>query len=231
MHQRSLLNIAHRYEGVYCAGFPDVFVKLSAALSWAGYRNTDPTIYADGKWYVYSREISKSGTRVFIACPRLTFYRNYISLPMHKRCYYEVIPQENNCKLIFDIEFNKLLNVGFDGELAMDILKTFVIHEIIRVYMHILLPMDIKYLKNENNWGSIFVEKDASNSIKFSRHLIVNLPRNYMFKSILYVGVFVKDLVCTINRECGYNAVRASFQSNVNHPIVSNIQLASTSYE
>ena len=72
---------------------------------------------------VLSRECSRKGHRYFVVEDLHTFYKKYMNMNCKDLTFYETIRTDFACRLYFDIEFDKSLNPGSDGEASMVIFK------------------------------------------------------------------------------------------------------------
>ena len=150
------------------------------------FRNESPT-------HVFSRECSASGHRYFLVENVSSFYHKYKQMNKGDLAFYEIFRPDFPCRLYFDIEFDQTLNPNEDGETAMIIFRKFLIQQVRSKF-----GVDISQFRaHENNaFSDHMVELDASNSKKFSRHIIITFPGNLVFQDNAHAGRFVK-LLCT----------------------------------
>ena len=137
--------------------------------------------------FVVSEELSNDGKRQFIVASFDEFWRRYRKLPKIKRKFYEVIPEEQLCRLYFDLEFYKTKNPDLQG---ISILDTF----INLVCFYLREKFDISC-----NRGDI-IDLDSSTSDKFSRHLIFHMPGS-LFCNNIQCGNFVKYIYEMVRRK------------------------------
>ncbi|XP_064005047.1 DNA-directed primase/polymerase protein [Pogoniulus pusillus] len=125
---------------------------------------------------------TQSGQRFYLVTTykELWFYytKGYKTSLMH--CY-EVIPEQDACKLYFDLEFYKPANPGADGKSMVAKLIE-------------LVSQKLKELYDVNCSAEDVLNLDSSTDEKFSRHLIF-LPQNTVFKDNMHVGNFVRSIL------------------------------------
>ena len=143
---------------------------------------------------IFAIETSKSGKRKYIVCHLGRFMHKYWrGSPPHARHYYELIRDTSPCRLYFDIEYNKLANPILlqNPNTNIQLMQQFIrqlIHEI-HLQFHIqITPQDI-------------IDLDSSTQHKFSRHLIVHMPRGELFLNAMECGIFVKNFVARLVEE------------------------------
>ena len=168
------------------------FKKRDNAIKYADAINSSRMGKNEDLTAVFSREITTGGHRYFFVEDLSTFYKKYMLMTSKDRTIYEIIRPYFPCRLYFDIEFDKRINPGRDGENSMTIFKRYLI-----MWVEMLLGFHITaYDYNSVNPSSSgIVELDASNSTKFSRHLIVSLPGDYAFANVNEVFKFV-NMIC-----------------------------------
>ncbi|NXD02673.1 PRIPO protein, partial [Certhia familiaris] len=102
----------------------------------------------------------------------------------HKTCLmhcYEVIPENEACKLYFDLEFYKPANPDADGKsMVMKLIE--------------LVSQKLKELYDVNCSSEDVLNLDSSTDEKFSRHLIF-LPQKTVFKDNTHIGNFVRTIL------------------------------------
>lgn len=108
-----------------------------------------------------------------------------MSMPPNKRHYYEMIQEGMPCHLYFDIEFEKELNPGVDGNNLLEIFKDYVQFRLQNIFC-------VQICRNS------IIDLDSSTITKFSRHLIFRIPGK-LFADNLHVGSFVQNMVNDIN--------------------------------
>ncbi|XP_009909170.2 DNA-directed primase/polymerase protein [Dryobates pubescens] len=125
---------------------------------------------------------TQSGQRLYLVTTykELWFYytKGYKTSLMH--CY-EVIPEQDVCKLYFDLEFYKPANPGADGKSMVAKLIE-------------LVSQKLKELYDVNCSAKEVLNLDSSTDEKLSRHLIF-LPQNTVFKDNMHVGNFVRTIL------------------------------------
>ncbi|NXG43793.1 PRIPO protein, partial [Psilopogon haemacephalus] len=125
---------------------------------------------------------TQNGQRFYLVTTykELWFYytKGYKTSLMH--CY-EVIPEQDPCKLYFDLEFHKPANPGADGKSMVAKLIE-------------LVSQKLKKLYDVNCSAKDVLNLDSSTDEKFSRHLIF-LPQNTVFKDNMHVGNFVRSIL------------------------------------
>ena len=127
-------------------------------------------------------------------------WKNHICRPPDKRCSYEVIPMETQCKLYFDLEFNKLVNPSSDGNKMVDTLLAASFWAFEDIYQIKVTKCDVLVL-------------DASTATKFSQHLIYQCSE-VAFEDNSHVGNFVKYLMTEV-KECRVPKVSVDEQRNL----------------
>ena len=65
---------------------------------------------------------------------------------MSKRHVYEVIPENSPCRLYFDLEFKKSLNLTISNSDSLRILETFIQYIGYQVYQHFRITIDRKHV-------------------------------------------------------------------------------------
>ncbi|XVF12557.1 hypothetical protein REPUB_Repub08aG0129000 [Reevesia pubescens] len=154
---------------------------------WATFPRQDEAVkFAKGhaNAHVFSYQDHYSGQRRYLASTYEEFWNRYKIMESKLRHHYEVIQEGLPCHLYFDLEFNKRDNLGRDGDEMVDLL--------ISVILEVLQE---KYSINGNqDW---VVELDSSTEEKFSRHLIMRIPKT-AFKDNLHVGAFVAEICSRI---------------------------------
>ncbi|XP_020590570.1 DNA-directed primase/polymerase protein isoform X3 [Phalaenopsis equestris] len=133
---------------------------------------------------VFSYQDHLTGKRRFLASTYDEFWKRYESMDSKFRHHYEVIQEGHPCHLYFDLEFNMRLNVGRNVDEMVDILTSIT-----------LIAISEKYSIHANH--ECVVELDSSTEEKFSRHLIIRLPKA-AFKNNSHVGAFVSEICSRI---------------------------------
>ncbi|XP_020689294.1 DNA-directed primase/polymerase protein isoform X2 [Dendrobium catenatum] len=133
---------------------------------------------------VFSYQDHLTGKRRFLVSTYVEFWRRYKSMDSKLRHHYEVIQEGHPCHLYFDLEFDKRLNIGRNVDEMVDILISVTLTAIYE-----------KYSIQANH--ELVVELDSSTEEKFSRHLIIRLPKT-AFKDNSHVGAFVSEICSRI---------------------------------
>ena len=126
------------------------------------------------------KEIDVTGIRRYFLSTYEYFFKQYIKMHPHQRCWYEIIREDYPCKLYFDIEYNKEINASTNAEQAMLTFKNF-----LKKYIEIKLKISISI---DN---MIHLHSDTPK--KFSRHIIINL-KNKLFKNNIECGIFIAKM-------------------------------------
>ncbi|PIA34268.1 hypothetical protein AQUCO_03800095v1 [Aquilegia coerulea] len=133
---------------------------------------------------LFSYQDHVSGQRRFLVTSYKEFWRRYKNMESRFRHHYEVIQQGLPCHLYFDLEFNRGVNVDKNGDEMVDILISVIFDALLDKYsMH-----------GEEDW---VVELDSSTEEKFSRHLIIRIPK-VAFKDNSHAGAFVAEICSRI---------------------------------
>ena len=145
--------------------------------------------------------ITKGWKRFFIVATRAEFHATYIRIQPEHRNFYEVITENDYCRLHFDIECSRELNPDFNYESAMEIFKNRVSREFGMSLAHNFDPDTISRLIDGSMCHEMFLEMDSTNNKKFSRHLVLNMRPGVFFKNNIDVGNFVDSLMHKIHCE------------------------------
>ncbi|KAJ1404411.1 DNA-directed primase/polymerase protein isoform X3, partial [Sesbania bispinosa] len=146
---------------------------------------------------VFSYQDHFNGQRRFLASTYTEFWRRYKNMDSKFRHHYEVIQEGLPCHLYFDLEFNKRINIGKNGDEMVDLLISVVLEALHEKYA----------IHGDHNW---IVELDSSTEDKFSRHLIICIPKA-AFKDNSHAGAFVSEgeedlfmasLICNMDADC-----------------------------
>ncbi|RAL54223.1 hypothetical protein DM860_018203 [Cuscuta australis] len=132
---------------------------------------------------VFSYQDHLNGQRRFLVSTYEDFWRRYKNMNS-KRHHYEVIQEGLPCHLYFDLEFNKRANEDKNGDEMVDLLVMAVFDTLLEKYS----------LEGSHDW---IVELDSSTEGKFSRHLIIRIPKA-AFKDNSHVGAFVTEICSRI---------------------------------
>ncbi|GAB2265148.1 hypothetical protein Dimus_000213 [Dionaea muscipula] len=131
---------------------------------------------------IFSYQDHFNGTRRFLVSTYQEFWQRYKHMNPKFRHHYEIIEEGLPCHIYFDLEFSKRENADKNGDQMVDLLLS--------VTFQVLLD---KYsLQGSLDW---VIELDSSTQEKFSRHLVIRIPRA-AFKDNSHVGAFVAE-VCS----------------------------------
>jgi len=169
------------------------FKKQAAALAYLEEHNAKQLAEGKVELLLFGREITDFGHRYFVVEDPRTFFEKYMSMEVQHRTFYEIIRGDRPCRLYFDIEFDKTLNPGHDGETSMKVFRK-------RLARQLRTKLNFDF----SGVGDILegmVEFDSSTNKKFSRHLVVTLPKDVVFKHAGHVGVFVNEFCSDIRKE------------------------------
>ncbi|KAL3524326.1 hypothetical protein ACH5RR_017160 [Cinchona calisaya] len=156
---------------------------------WATFPRQDEAIkYAQGhaKSRVFCYQDHVNGQRRYLVSTYKEFWRRYKQMSPKFRHHYEVIEEGLPCHLYFDLEFDKRENLNRNGDEMVDLLLS-VVFDALRE----------KYCVETNH--DCVVELDSSTTEKFSRHLIVRLPKT-AFKDNSHAGAFVAEICSRIKK-------------------------------
>ncbi|XP_023644369.1 DNA-directed primase/polymerase protein isoform X2 [Capsella rubella] len=131
---------------------------------------------------IFSYQDHFSGQRRFLVSSYEEFWKRYTSMDPRHRHHYEVIQEGLPCHMYFDLEFSLKENEGKNVDEMVDILISVILEALHEKYA----------IEGQEDW---IVELDSSTKDKFSRHLVVIIPK-VAFKDNLHVGAFVGEL-CT----------------------------------
>ncbi|XP_054811773.1 uncharacterized protein LOC129312981 isoform X2 [Prosopis cineraria] len=147
--------------------------------------------------HIFSYQDHFSGQRRFLVSTYTEFWRRYKNMDSKLRHHYEVIQEGLPCHIYFDLEFNKRVNPGKNGDDMVDLLILVVLEALNEKY----------FISGDPEW---IVELDSSTDEKFSRHLIIRIPKS-AFKDNSHAGAFVFEgeedmfmasLICNIDADC-----------------------------
>ncbi|TKY45271.1 DNA-directed primase/polymerase protein [Spatholobus suberectus] len=149
-------------------------------------RQDDAMKFAKGQEdvHVFSYQDHFNGQRRFLVSTYTEFWRRYKNMNPKFRHHYEVIQEGLPCHLYFDLEFNKKVNIGKYGEEMVDLLISVVLEALHEKYA----------IQGDHDW---VVELDSSTEDKFSRHIIVRMPKA-AFKDNSHAGAFVSEICSRI---------------------------------
>ncbi|KAF3335584.1 DNA-directed primase/polymerase protein [Carex littledalei] len=135
--------------------------------------------------YVFSYQDHFTGQRRFLVSTHDEFWRRYQNMDPKLRHHYEVIQEGLPCHLYFDLEFEKEVNTNKKEDDMVDILLSVVFDLLLEKYS----------MQGNEDW---VIELDSSTNRKFSRHLIIRIPK-IAFKDNLHVGAFVSEVCSRIS--------------------------------
>ncbi|CAH8279408.1 unnamed protein product [Arabidopsis lyrata] len=133
---------------------------------------------------IFSYQDHFSGQRRFLVSTYEEFWNRYKSMDPRHRHHYEVIQEGLPCHMYFDLEFNQKENEGKNVDEMVDILVSVILEALHEKYA----------IEGQEDW---IVELDSSTKDKFSRHVIVIIPK-VAFKDNSHVGAFVGELCSRI---------------------------------
>ncbi|XP_057988737.1 uncharacterized protein LOC110637438 isoform X2 [Hevea brasiliensis] len=147
-----------------------------------------------GNVCVFSYQDHHNGQRRFLVSTYKEFWRRYKSMDSKFRHHYEVIQEGLPCHLYFDLEFSKRENAERHGDEMVDLLTSVILEALLEKYS----------IQGNLEW---IVELDSSTAEKFSRHLIIRIPKA-AFKDNSHAGAFVSEICSRISsareRDDGY---------------------------
>ncbi|KAK9088088.1 hypothetical protein Syun_030482 [Stephania yunnanensis] len=133
---------------------------------------------------LFSYQDHINAQRRFLVSTYNEFWTRYKNMNPRFRHHYEVISQGLPCHLYFDLEYNKKVNQDKNGDELVDLLISVIFDALYEKYS----------IQGCQDW---VVELDSSTEEKFSRHLIVRIPRT-AFKDNSHVGAFVAEICSRI---------------------------------
>ncbi|KAF9602333.1 hypothetical protein IFM89_026538 [Coptis chinensis] len=152
---------------------------------WATFPKQDQAMnfskqYPHARLFSYQDHVS--GQRRFLVSTYTEFWQRYKNMDSTFRHHYEVIQEGLPCHLYFDLEFDKRVNLEKNGEEMVDVLLSVIFYALLDKYS----------IHGEEDW---VIELDSSTEEKFSRHLIIRVPKS-AFKDNSHAGAFVAE-VCS----------------------------------
>jgi len=179
--------------------------------------NGDDSNWLPALWSMEPRILSveiTSGRRRYVVghFGRLVDYY-WRKLDPTARHHYELIRENNPCRLYFDIEFSRKFNEIATNEEA---LMTEFINELITEVKSVF---DIQISRRS------IVDLDSSTLDKFSRHLIVHMPKGELFANTRQVGIFVRQFISRLAEE------QATGNLSRNRPILAKYLFVNTKRE
>ncbi|XP_006401781.2 DNA-directed primase/polymerase protein [Eutrema salsugineum] len=154
---------------------------------WATFPRQDEAIKFEKRHEnvrVFSYQDHFSGQRRFLVSTYEEFWKRYKSMDPRHRHHYEVIQEGLPCHMYFDLEFSQKENEGRNVDEMVDILISVILEALHEKYA----------IEGQDDW---IIELDSSTKEKFSRHVIVIIPK-VAFKDNSHVGAFVGELCSRI---------------------------------
>uniref|UniRef100_A0A0D3GQS4 DNA-directed primase/polymerase protein n=1 Tax=Oryza barthii TaxID=65489 RepID=A0A0D3GQS4_9ORYZ len=133
---------------------------------------------------VFSYQDHLSGQRRFLVSTYDEFWKRYNNMDPQIRHHYEVIQDGSPCHIYFDLEFDPRLNKMRDADEMVDILVAVTFSALHDKYS----------IEGQEEW---IIELDSSTEEKFSRHLIIRIPKT-AFKDNSHVGAFISEICSRI---------------------------------
>ncbi|EEE67132.1 hypothetical protein OsJ_24177 [Oryza sativa Japonica Group] len=133
---------------------------------------------------VFSYQDHLSGQRRFLVSTYDEFWKRYNNMDPQIRHHYEVIQDGSPCHIYFDLEFDPRLNKMRDADEMVDILVAATFSALHDKYS----------IEGQEEW---IIELDSSTEEKFSRHLIIRIPKT-AFKDNSHVGAFISEICSRI---------------------------------
>uniref|UniRef100_A0A0E0LKD6 DNA-directed primase/polymerase protein n=1 Tax=Oryza punctata TaxID=4537 RepID=A0A0E0LKD6_ORYPU len=133
---------------------------------------------------VFSYQDHLSGQRRFLVSTYDEFWKRYNNMDPQIRHHYEVIQDGSPCHIYFDLEFDPRLNKMRDADEMVDILVAVTFSALHDKYS----------IEGQEEW---IIELDSSTEEKFSRHLIIRIPKT-AFKDNSHVGTFISEICSRI---------------------------------
>jgi len=124
---------------------------------------------------IFSKEVNRN-SRIFLVCTKEQFYSFYKELPENLKHYYEIITEDFNVKLYFDLEFLRAGNEEKNGPIMVQRLIE-IINEVVKGKFNI-----------DSSHADVLI-LDSSTPNKFSNHLIF---QNVIFSDFKACKDFVK---------------------------------------
>ncbi|KAG7014744.1 DNA-directed primase/polymerase protein [Cucurbita argyrosperma subsp. argyrosperma] len=134
--------------------------------------------------HIFSYQDHFNGQRRFLVSSYSEFWHRYKSMDSKFRHHYEVIQEGAPCHLYFDLEYSKRIHTGKNEDVMVDSLISVVLEALNEKYS----------IQGSFDW---ILELDSSNEEKFSRHLIIRIPK-VAFKDNSHAGAFVGEICSRI---------------------------------
>jgi len=139
---------------------------------------------------IFALEEPTSGKRRYLTTHLGRFLQHYWR-DCNSRHYYELIREGTPCRLYFDLEFCKAVNRHIDSNKTETLLIEFILE----------LIAELSNIFNISISEKDIIDLDSSTKEKFSRHLIVHLPKGKLFADAVECGAFVKAFVGRLAEE------------------------------
>lgn len=160
---------------------------ISRDVLWATFPRQDEAVRFSKEHThtkVFSYQDHLSGQRRFLVSTYDEFWRRYNNMDPQIRHHYEVIQEGSPCHIYFDLEYNAKFNQKRDADEMVDILVAVTFSALHDKYS----------IEGQEEW---IIELDSSNEAKFSRHLIIRIPKT-AFKDNSHVGAFISEICSRI---------------------------------
>ena len=144
-----------------------------------------------------SAESHGKPVRKYFAVKRLDmFWKYYYKNKRDKHCY-ELMREDTQCHLYFDLEFSREANPDVDGESLVDHLLELIVEE---------FDTTPEIDSSKFNPKEHVIELDSTSATKFSRHLIIKLPDDQVFENNSHCAHFVRKLMSRVESRRGEDA-------------------------
>lgn len=130
--------------------------------------------------------------RLFLSAHPEVFWHYDSQRHPSERCSYEIITESAVCKLYADLEFDIPHNPISNGP------------KMVEIFIKILCNA-LKHTWNVSCHREHVLDLDSSTAVKFSRHLIFNLPQ-FCFVNNFHVGYFLKEVCNDIQTSIALNS-------------------------
>ncbi|KAL9183428.1 hypothetical protein ACHAXT_004284 [Thalassiosira profunda] len=141
---------------------------------------------------IFALETSSTGKRRYIVSNLGRFMQHYWQeSDPRRRHYYELIREQTPCRLYFDLEYSKEANPHISYGESEELMTEFIGE----------LGSEFQAVHGIQMDRTCIVDLDSSTDTKFSRHLIVHLPKGELFADAYAAGVFAKRFVGRLAEE------------------------------
>lgn len=144
--------------------------------------------------YIWAREFTDNRGRDFVVQEPSIFWDKYKRMQSSQQTFYELIRTDEPCKFYLDLEFSKPLNPNVDGDTMMEHVRHHVKDIFLTKLGVILKSYSEPFIRQPYSLGGMILELDASNDVKFSRHLVVLLHSGCLFRNVKHVKDFAECL-------------------------------------